>query len=162
MRRRVAPLALALAACGRGDARPATADSAFAGVQARGERVMGVDQSTSSHVFEDLPDGGRIVLRRDVEDPAGVAQIRSHMQDIATRFAAGDFTLPAVVHERPVPGTDVMAARRDAIRYVADTLDRGAQVRISTSDTAAVRAIHEFLAFQRMDHRAAGHDHVGH
>lgn len=162
MRLPLALLLIALAACGRGDARPAPADSAFAGVQARGEQVMGVDQYTSSHVFEDLPDGGRIVLRRDVEDTAGVAQIRAHMRDIAARFAAGDFALPSMVHDRPVPGTDVMAAKRDLIRYVADTLERGAQVRIVTTDTAAVRAVHEFLAFQRMDHRAAGADHGGH
>ncbi|HEX5632973.1 MAG TPA: hypothetical protein VFX50_07080 [Gemmatimonadales bacterium] len=162
MRLRLALVPIALAACGRGDARPASADSAFAGVQARGEQVMGVDQYTSSHVFEDLPDGGRIVLRRDVEDTAGVAQIRTHMRDIAARFAAGDFSLPSMVHDRPVPGTGVMAAKRDVIRYVADTLERGAQVRIVTTDTAAVRAVHEFLAFQRMDHRAAGADHGGH
>ena len=38
-------------------------DSAFAQVQERGRAVMGVDQYTSTHVFESLPDGGRIVLQ---------------------------------------------------------------------------------------------------
>src|SRR6478672_9598741 len=47
-------------------------DSAFAAVQKRGAAVMGVDQYTSAHVFEDLPDGGRIVLeRKDTTDSAG-------------------------------------------------------------------------------------------
>ena len=58
-------------------------DRAFAGVQERGRVAMGVDQYTSSHRFEPLPDGGRIVLRRDVDDPAGVARIREHMSYIA-------------------------------------------------------------------------------
>jgi len=31
-------------------------------MQSRGAHVMGVDQYTSAHVFEDLPDGGRVVL----------------------------------------------------------------------------------------------------
>ena len=39
---------------------------------------------------------------------------------------------------------------------------RGGELRIASSDTAAVRAIHEFLAFQRMDHRAAAHEGMTH
>jgi hypothetical protein len=118
-----------------------------------------VDQYTSSHVFEDLADGGRIVLQRDSIDAAGTEVIRAHMRDIAARFAKGDFTIPGIVHAQAVPGTAIMAARRSAITYTADTLPRGGQVRILTTDTAAIRAVHEFLAFQRTDHRAAGHDH---
>ena len=133
-------------------------DSAFAAVQERGAEVMGVDQYTSAHVFEPLPDGGRIVLQREVPDTAGVAVIRTHMADIARRFAAGDFTLPGAVHAMQVPGTALMAEKRAVIRYVADTLPRGGQVRIWTTDTVALAAVHEFLAFQRMDHRAAAHE----
>jgi hypothetical protein len=133
-------------------------DSAFAAVQERGAAVMGVDQYTSAHVFEPLPDGGRIVLQREVPDSAGVATIRVHMADIARRFAAGDFTLPGVVHAMEVPGTAVMAEKKQAIQYVAATLPRGGQVRIWTTDSVALAAVHEFLAFQRMDHRAAAHE----
>ena len=132
--------------------------SAFAGVQSRGAVVMGVDQYTSSHIFQPLPDGGRIELQRDVDDSAGVAQIRTHMATIAAQFAAGDFHLPGVVHDMTVPGTAVMAARRAAIAYTVESLPRGGAVRITTRDSTAVAAIHEFLAFQRRDHHAgAGH-----
>jgi hypothetical protein len=133
-------------------------DSAFAAVQERGAEVMGVDQYTSAHVFEPLPDGGRIVLQREVPDSAGVATIRAHMAEIARRFAAGDFTLPGVVHAMAVPGTAVMAEKKQAIHYVADTAPRGGQVRIWTTDSVALAAVHEFLAFQRRDHRAAAHE----
>lgn len=129
----------------------------FTSIQSRGHEAMGVDQYTSAHVFEPLADGGRIVLRRDTSDVSGVATIRSHMRLIASRFAGGDFSIPGFVHARDVPGTAVMAARRDRISYVADTLAGGGQVRITTSDPAAVEAIHEFLAFQRHDHRAPAH-----
>jgi hypothetical protein len=138
-----------------------SADSAFALVQTRGHAAMGVDQYTSSHRFESLPDGGRISLQRDPGDSAGVAQIRSHMRRIAAAFARGDYALPGLVHDRDVPGTAVMAARRSRISYVADTLPGGGQLRLRTSDSSAVAAIHQFLAFQRQDHRAtsngAGH-----
>ena len=122
-------LAVAILTCGPG-ASPKISieagDSAFAGVQVRGGIAMGVNQYTSRHVFEPLPDGGRIALQRDAADSEGAAQIRRHMQEIAERFAAGDFTLPGFVHARAVPGTEIMAARRAAISYAVDTLTRGA------------------------------------
>jgi hypothetical protein len=163
MRHTLALLLLAAAACGtRTEERPATNDSdtAFARLQARGAQAMGVDQYTSSHRFEPLPDGGRIALERDVDDPAGVATIRAHLRDIATRFAAGDFAIPGFVHQQEVPGTRVMAAKRDAIAYTFGALPRGGEVRIATTDPRAVAAVHEFLAFQRSDHRTE--HHAGH
>lgn len=132
-------------------------DSAFTQVQARGHVAMGVDQYTSVHHFGGTPDGGRISLQRNPGDSAGVAQIRSHMSLIAAAFAEGDFTVPGFVHDRNVPGTVVMAARRHLIRYTADTLPGGGQVLIRSSDSTAIQAIHDFLAFQRNDHRSAGH-----
>lgn len=134
-----------------------SADSAFALLQARGHAAMGVDQYTSYHRFETLPDGGRISLQREAGDTAGVAQIRSHMRRIEAAFARGDFALPGLVHARDVPGTAVMAARRSRISYVADTLPGGGQLRLRTSDPSAIAAIHRFLAFQRQDHRSTSH-----
>jgi hypothetical protein len=134
-----------------------SADSAFALVQARGHTAMGVDQYTSSHQFESLPDGGRISLQRGPRDSAGVAQIRSHLRGIAEAFERGDFALPGFVHNREVPGTAVMNAHRSRITYTADTLPGGGDVRLQTSDSSAIAAIHEFLAFQRQDHRSTGH-----
>ena len=158
-------LLLALAACDRPartgspvltSARDST-DSAFTRLQARGHVAMGVDQYTSYHRFEALPDGGRISLQRDAGDTIGVAQIRSHMEKIKAAFARGDFALPGLVHARDVPGTEVMAARRARISYVTDTLPGGALLRLRTSDPSAINAIHRFLAFQRQDHRSTSH-----
>ncbi|HJS43870.1 MAG TPA: hypothetical protein VJ755_10400 [Gemmatimonadales bacterium] len=131
----------------------------FAAMQARGEQAMGVNQYTSAHVFEDLPDGGRVVLdRADSADTAAITTIRAHMRDIASAFRSGDFTKPFEVHTQTVPGTAVMSARRDAIRYEVIDRARGGEVRLTSSDPAAVAAIHEFLAFQREQHHAAGHE----
>ncbi|HEX8693525.1 MAG TPA: hypothetical protein VF746_13975 [Longimicrobium sp.] len=135
------------------------ADSAFAGVQARGKIVMGVDQYTSTHCFDALPDGGRIELQRDADDPEGVATIRRHLREIAGAFSRGDFSAPAAVHMREVPGAASMAARRGVITYTYRDLPRGGEVRIRTADPEALRAVHEFLAFQRGDHRAGGREH---
>jgi hypothetical protein len=168
MHRLVSALMLAplLAACG-GDSRggqhdPAVmADVEFAELQERGRIAMGVDQYTSTHLFDALPDGGRIELQRDTDDPAGIAVIRQHLRDISLLFAAGDFRIPGYVHARPVPGTEVMARKRNRITYRYADLPRGGEVRLVTADPEAIQAIHAFMEFQRMDHRADGHDHAG-
>ena len=157
------PFALVLAACGPTAApapAPAPGDTAFAALQRRGAVAMGVDQYTSTHLFDSLPDGGRIELQRDAADRAGVETIRRHLRGIADAFAAGDFSTPATVHAREVPGTRVMAERRVALRYVYRDLPGGGELRITTTDPQALAAVHEFLAFQRGDHRAGGsHSH---
>ncbi len=113
-------------------------DTSFAGMQKRGAIAMGVDQYTSVHRFDDLADGGRI--------------------EIARAFENADFRTPAFVHLTAVPGTALMAAKRAVIRYDVSELPRGGALRITTTDSAAVHAVHEFLAFQRGEHRAPGHD----
>jgi hypothetical protein len=118
---------------------------------------MGVDQYSSKHVFEDLPDGGRVILERDdVTDTAAISQIRVHMRDVASDFRNGNFAKPFAVHAMAVPGTGVMSALKAKIGYTTVDRERGAEVRITSSDPAAIEAIHRFLAFQRSDHRAAG------
>jgi hypothetical protein len=99
-----------------------------------------------------------VLERDDATDTAAITTIRAHMRDIATAFAAGDFTKPFAVHAQTVPGTAIRTAHRNAITY--DVLDRpnGGEVRIRSADPAVVTAIHEFLEFQRQQHHAAGHE----
>jgi hypothetical protein len=137
-----------------------TTDTEFAGVQERGRAAMGVDQYTSTHLFDALPDGGRIELQRNVDDPTGVATIRQHLRDIVAAFEDGDFRIPGYVHAQEVPGTATMSRKRDRITYSYSDLPRGGEVRLTTSDPEAIAAIHAFVAFQRMDHRAGGHGEV--
>jgi hypothetical protein len=139
---------------------PATPnDSAFEAVQERGAIGMGVDQYASTHLFDALPDGGRIEYQYDSDDPAGIEQIRRHLKEIQVAFRAGDFSTPAFVHAQAVPGTDVMAARKEHIEYRYRDLPRGGELRLITSDPEALQAIRDFMAFQRADHRAGGMDH---
>jgi len=121
--------------------------------------VMGVDQEASRHVFEDLPDGGRIVFTMvDPGDSAGIATIRAHLRAIADSFAAGVFRDPALVHAQDVPGTAVMTRLMARIQYRFQERDYGGELRLITEDPEALAAIGAFLAFQRSDHRAAGHE----
>lgn len=166
MLRRLPLLVLAVLAssCETGrlpDRQPATEpEDSFAALQERGRIAMGVDQYTSTHRFDSLPNGGRIELQRDADDPEGVAAIRAHFQEIAERFRTGDFSIPGFVHAGEVPGTDVMARKRDVITYEYVELPRGAELRLITEDSEALAAIHAFMEFQRSEHRAGGHVHT--
>ena len=141
---------------GKSISQDRSSDSSFASVQERGGMAMGVDQYTSSHVFDTTPDGGRISLQRDTADSIGVQQIRTHMRLIQHSFEAGDFAAPSFVHNRNMPGTDVMAQKRNAIEYSYEDLPRGGAVVIKTKDAEALNAISEFLNAQRMDHHSPG------
>jgi hypothetical protein len=153
-------LAIASAAATAQAAPPAPKpDTAYQTMQQRGQTAMGVDQYTSKHVFDDLPDGGRIELQADSADAAGVAEIRKHFAKIAVDFKAGDFSSPQFVHAQTVTGTGVMAAKRAEITYTVKDLPHGAELIIATKDPAAVTAIHEFLSFQRHEHHAGGMTH---
>ena len=118
-------------------------DSAFVAMEALG-----------AHQFEDLPDGGRIQLLRDSADTDGSRAVRQHLDHIAHAFAAGDFTIPGQVHSsKQVPGTATMRARRKHISYRFLPLPGGGEVRIRTRDPKALQAVHQYLAFQRREHR---------
>lgn len=134
----------------------ASNDSAFRALQQRGRGTMGVDQYASRHQFSDLPQGGRIELQMREADSAGIAAIRAHLRQTAQQFARGEFSAPEATHAMVVPGTVMMAARKEKIRYDFRELPQGGEIRITTSDPQALRAVREFLAFQRSDHRTGG------
>lgn len=133
-----------------------TQDSSFAALQARGEIGMGVDQYASTHHFDNLPDGGRIELQVDSADTTGVRTIRQHLRSLAEAFGKGNFRTPSYVHDGEVPGTRVMTAQREHIKYQFSELPGGGAIHILTANHEALEAVHSFLAFQRQQHHAGG------
>lgn len=133
-------------------------DTTFAGLKERGGVYMGVAQEKSAHRFDNLDDGGRIELVSTTGDSADVAAIRRHFEMIAGQFRQGDFRTPFAVHDEPVPGTEVMQAKRAVIRYDIERIPGGAALRLRTSDADAVAAIHAFMAYQRKEHHAPGRE----
>lgn len=80
----------------------------------------------------------------------------------ATRFAGGDFSWPKEIHAQVPPGSGIMKARKNLIRYQDTETPAGAAVRITSSDADARKAIHSFLRFQITDHRTADPLHLDH
>jgi hypothetical protein len=122
-------------------------------VDRRHDDATGVAHEGTVHHFLLADDGGSI--RLEVTDSGQIEardRIREHLQHVARSFAAGDFALPMLIHDRVPPGVEVMKERRSAIRYSYAPSANGGAVRISTPDAGALQAIHEFLRFQIRDH----------
>lgn len=146
---------LAAAAAAQDHARcpMAGSDANRSRVDHRHEDATGVAREGTVHHFVLAKDGGSI--RLEVSDPGDAAernQIREHLQTVARSFAAGDFSLPILIHDQVPPGVEVMKSRRGAIQYSYAPSELGGVVRISTRDTKALQAVHDFLRFQIRDH----------
>jgi hypothetical protein len=129
-------------------------DTRVDGVNARGDRAMGFSHEKTAHHFRLTTDGGAIeVVANDSKDTASLEQIRSHLSHIAKMFKEGDFTLPMFTHGEAPPGISTMTRLKADIHYSFESVDRGGQVRIVTSNAEAIEAIHEFLRYQIRDHK---------
>jgi TusA-related sulfurtransferase len=141
----------------------ASDDQRFAQMQVRGAHSMGFDQEKTTHRFSTLEDGGAIeVTVNDPADTADLTAIRDHLAQIAKQFTVGDFSSPMVTHGEMPPGANQMQKLKDNIAYTYEELPAGARVRITTGDRTALKAVHEFLAYQVKEHRtgdAATHSH---
>jgi hypothetical protein len=126
-----------------------------AGVDARHDTLVASHQTTR-HSFRLFADGGAIELRAvDPADQATVDAVRIHLQDIAAQFAKNDFSTPAFVHGRRPAGVAAMQRLHDSIQFRYEDRDGGGRIHITTADSAALAAIHEFLKFQVIEHRTA-------
>ena len=120
----------------------------------RGDKHMGFDHLKTTHHFLLANDGGSIqVEANDVNDTASRDQIRQHLRHISMMFSEGNFEVPMLIHEKTPPGSEAMKKLRSAIDYQFIETERGASIKISTTDAQAIKAIHKFLKFQIAEHK---------
>jgi hypothetical protein len=136
------------------------AEQHSAGVDERGDRVMGFSHEKTKHTFVLHKDGGAVEVRGNDEE--SVAAIRTHLKEIANDFTASNFTKPQAIHGRTPDGIPVMKELASRITYTYEELEGGARVRIKTTDARALEAVHEFLRFQIEDHRTGDGKDVAH
>jgi hypothetical protein len=114
---------------------------------------MAFDQGAATHHFTLTTTGGFIqVVTNDPADTRTRDAVRAHLKMIATQFAGGDFSAPFVTHGEVPPGVPMMRKLKSDIAYAFESTDTGGRVRISTTNTAALAAIHEFLRYQIREH----------
>jgi hypothetical protein len=119
-----------------------------------GEKAMGFSQTETTHHFFLRKDGGVIqVEANDPKDTQNRDLIRTHLAHIAQAFAAGDFSDPLAVHDKVPDGVPVMERLKGDIRYTFEQTPQGGRLFISTANTQALDAIHQFLRFQVSEHQ---------
>jgi len=133
----------------RGQTSPTSAAGA-----ARGDEAMDFDQAKTTHHFKLLAEGGAIEIT--VNDPSDVASrdaIRQHVAKMATMFGQGNFNIPMLVHGHKPPGVDTMTRLKSSLDYAAENLPSGGRVHITTANSEALNAVHDFLRFQIQEHK---------
>jgi len=132
---------------------PSAHDQHMADVKQHGAEAMGFDQDKTTHHFRLYKDGGAVEVRaNDPADTASIRQIRDHLKEQGKKFATGDFGAPQHTHGQVPPGVETMTRLRSKIQYDFQSTERGGRLRITTADTQALAAVHDFLRFQIRDH----------
>lgn len=150
MTRFLAALTLLAAACG--SSREASPERR-AEVAARGATVMPFDLQRTQHKFEALADGGlQTVIADDPTDTTQVRLVREHLSAEAAGFSRGDFADPRAIHGHAMPGVAELSAGAARIEISYATIEGGARIRYTASDSALVSALHRWFEARRMDH----------
>jgi hypothetical protein len=148
----VTALALRL---GAGTPGPRPEPDRQAAVHDMGAHVMPFDLKKTLHVFEMTHGGGvQDVVARDSTDHHQVMLIRQHLRDEASRFQAGDYSDPASLHGRDMPGLAELAAAAGRVEVAFSDLPTGARLTFTASDPRLVTALHRWFGAQLSDHGA--------
>jgi hypothetical protein len=128
-------------------------------VAARGAQVMPFDLEQTTHVFQQLPDGGlQTVTAKDVANTEQIALIQAHLREEAVKFRRGDFGDPATIHGQDMPGLADLKAGAAKIDVEYTALPHGGQIRYATTDPTLIMALHHWFAAQISDHGAHATD----
>ena len=118
-------------------------------------QAMGFDQDTTIHHFPITANGGSVEVEAiDAADETSRSAVRMHLKHIAEAFAKGDFSKPLLTHGETPDGVADLQRLKSSIRYKYEDTPKGGAVRITTSDPAALKAVHAFLEYQQREHHA--------
>jgi hypothetical protein len=120
---------------------------------ARGNIAMGFNQSKIMHHFVATPTGGEIIIvALNSSDAKTTNEIRNHVIEIQKDFSEGNFSKPFFIHAQEVPGTKIMAEKKDLINYSVQQIRNGYMLVLATSDRELIAAIKQFMVFQASQH----------
>ena len=126
-------------------------------VTKRGAQVMSFSLERTVHIFAKTKSGGiQQVIVKDKADSQQITLIRKHLSKIAKEFAHGNFSDPAKIHGKDMPGlAELEKARPDQLRIVYKKLAKGAQIEYSSDNSGLIDAIHRWFDAQLADHAGA-------
>ncbi|MGI8911628.1 MAG: aspartate carbamoyltransferase [Rubrobacteraceae bacterium] len=131
-------------------------------VAEKGSGVMPFDLEATTHVYEKTENGGvQKVVADDPDDAGNVAAIREHLREEADAFGRGEFSDPASIHGRDMPGLAELEAGAGRVEVSYEDLPDGAQIVLESEDPELVAAVHEWFDAQISDHGDDATEAVG-
>jgi hypothetical protein len=117
--------------------------------------VMPFDMSKTVHIFKMTESGGiQRVIAKDPIEADQIALIRKHLQHEAERFQHGDYSDPATLHGRHMPGLMDLQNGASRIKVSYASVSSGAEITFETTDLHLLTAIHRWFGAQLSEHGA--------
>lgn len=118
-----------------------------------GSQVMPFDLEATTHEFKPLPNGGlQTVTADNPTDSQQIELIQSHLEEESAKFQNGDFSDPAKIHGKDMPGLASLQSGFSDVDVQYTALANGGQIRYVTDSANLVTAIHTWFNAQRSDH----------
>jgi hypothetical protein len=153
LRRSWVPLCVALTLSG--SAFGVASESKQEHVHAMGHEVMPFSMSKTVHVFKMTETGGvERVLVRDPADADQIPLIRQHLRHEAEKFQNGDYSDPARLHGKDMPGLKDLQAGAAKMTISYQSLPLGAEITFSAPDVHLLTALHRWFGAQLSEHGA--------
>jgi hypothetical protein len=123
-------------------------------VAQRGQHVMPFDLKQTQHIFTKTENGGvQQVIARDPNNSQQIEMIRQHLTKISGEFSHGDFSDPAKIHGKDMPGLAALRTAKPGQLHVQyQELPAGAEITYSAEEPALTTAIHQWFDAQLADH----------
>jgi hypothetical protein len=133
-------------------------------VAERGAVVMPFDLKATTHIFTKTTIGGiQKVVVKNASNTTQIRLIREHLKKVAAQFSKGDFSDPAYIHGKEMPGlAELKAAQPAEIKIQYRKLKKGAEIIYTTKNPKLVTAVHQWFDTQLADHgndAMAAHEH---
>ena len=128
-------------------------DGRQAAIHDAGQHVMPFDLGQTTHIFEMTETGGiQEVVSDDPTDRTQISLIRQHLQHEASRFRAGDYSDPTLLHGSDMPGVMELAEGKDQVTVEYSDVPTGGQIVFITGDLRLLTALHRWFGTQLSDH----------
>ncbi len=123
-------------------------------VAQRGAHVMPFNLEITTHIFTKTPTGGvQQVVVKNRKNTQQLKLIRQHLTKISNEFQQGNFSGPATIHGKTMPGLEKLSqAKHKHINIVYKDLVDGAEITFSSHKPAVIKAIHQYFDAQLSDH----------
>jgi len=120
-----------------------------------GHSVMPFDLAKTTHIFHMTDSGGvQRVIAKDTTATDQVAMIQRHLEHEAEAFRRGDYSDPASLHGKDMPGLKELQTGAKQIIVVYSALPNGAEINFITTNLHLVTAVHRWFGAQLSEHGA--------